>query len=99
MAKKFNPNECASCKRAVGVSVGYAPFRVTDARGGDDEVFCAQCFVYVRSPREPFRFTPGCYVPVKCGACSCVGVAVGQDACPMCASRSVILLPPEPGVC
>lgn len=95
--------KCASCKKDVGVEVGIAPFFVdasasTPGEKAKHEAFCPTCFVYVRSPREPQRFMPGMYVPVKCAKCGLTTVAIGSDACGQCGSRHVVMLPPVLGV-
>lgn len=94
---------CASCKRDVGVEAGQVPFFVDDCAStsgekAKHEAFCPTCFVYVRSPREPGRFPPGVFVPMKCARCGLSSVAVGSLSCMQCSSRHVVLLPPEPGV-
>jgi len=94
---------CASCKCDVGKEAGKIPFNVDDSAStpGDrarHECFCPQCFVYVRSPREPDRWRPGCFAAIKCARCKLESVAIGQPACIQCGSPAVILLPPKPGV-
>lgn len=94
---------CASCKRQVGKEAGSVAFNVDDSAStsgekAKHECFCPTCFVYVRSPREPERFTPGFYVPVKCTACGLASVSIGQPGCMQCGSRIVIVMPPSPGV-
>lgn len=94
---------CASCGREVGKEAGCIPFHVDDsATTGTEkakhECFCPTCFVYVRSPREPSRWRPGCFLALKCGKCGLESVAIGQDSCMQCGSRSVVMLPPKPGV-
>lgn len=92
---------CVSCKRDVGVEAGCVPFNVDDhasLAGDHHECFCPTCFVYVRSPREPDRWRPGCFVPIKCGGCGLESVAIGQDSCLQCGSRSVVILLPKLGV-
>lgn len=92
---------CASCGCDVGKEAGKIPFFVDDSAtgGGTHEPFCARCFVYVRSPREPQRFRPGTFIPLKCCKCGLESVGVGLPACIQCRSVHVIVLPPEPGVC
>lgn len=70
--------------------LGRTPFFVDDhaqQSGDHHEAFCPQCFVYVRSPREPARFPPGYFIPVKCGRCGVESVAVGQQSCPQCGAH------------
>jgi hypothetical protein len=94
---------CASCKCDVGEEAGRIPFHVDDSAStpGDrakHECFCPTCFVYVRSPREPERWRPGFFVPIRCTNCKLESVSIGQDACMQCGSRIVVVLPPKPGV-
>lgn len=94
---------CASCKCDVGTEAGKVPFNVDDSattsgEAAKHECFCPTCFVYVRSPREPDRWKPGQFVPIKCGTCGLESVAIGQDTCMQCGSRSVVVLPPKPGI-
>lgn len=93
---------CASCKRDVGKEVGRIPFNVDDSASTSGEkarheCFCPACFVYVRSPREPQRWKPGCFVAVKCANCKLESVSVGVGSCMQCGSRAVVALPPVPG--
>ncbi len=95
--------QCASCKRDVGAEAGRLPFFVDDCASepgekAKHEAFCPQCFVYVRSPREPHRFRPGTFVPLRCAKCKLESVAIGSDFCGNCGARTVILLPPLPNV-
>src|SRR5579859_7766014 len=90
---------CVSCACELGVEVKVLPFFVDDcatARGDDGaakhEPFCPQCFVYVRSPREPERFMPGAFAAIKCGKCGLTSVAPGHVICGQCRSRNVVML-------
>lgn len=103
---------CASCKRDVGAQAGRIPFNVDDSattpgERAKYECFCPQCFVYVRSPREPERWRPGCFTPIlctgpKCGALESVAMHGNHDGRPICmhcnSSSSVLVLPPLNGV-
>lgn len=94
---------CVSCKREVGEEAGCIPFNVDDSattqtEKAKHECFCPTCFVYVRSPREPERWRPGCFVPIKCGGCGLESASIGRKACMYCGSRAVVVLPPVPGV-
>lgn len=95
---------CAACKREVGAKAGCIPFNVDDSAStsgerAKHECFCPRCFVYVRSPREPERWRPGCFIPIRCAACTLESVAIGQVACMQCRSPNVVVLPPQIGVC
>lgn len=100
---------CASCKREVGVEAKRLPFNVDDhATAGEKahyEAFCPQCFVYVRSPREPQRWPPGFFIPVKCLGPRCDGLESvttscndnGKPVCPNCQGSRTLVLPPKLG--
>lgn len=110
MARKSETNEggsvtslpaCISCGCEVGKEAGKIPFFCDDGDAGEQskyEAFCPTCFVYVRSLREPARFIPGRYVPIKCAGCGLTSVAIGVDSCMQCRSSNVLVLPPVVGV-
>lgn len=101
---------CASCKRDVGIAAGRLPFNVDDSastsgEAAKHEAFCPQCFVYVRSPREPERWRPGCFVPIRCSSVRCAGLESvtvhvseeGRPVCMQCGSGTALVLPPKLG--
>lgn len=95
--------QCKSCKRDLGKETGCLPFFVDDSAStpgetAKHEAFCPTCFVYVRSPREPRRFVPGSFIPVKCTKCGLSSVSCGSITCGQCGSRNIIVLPPQPGI-
>lgn len=92
-AAKYTGPTCCACRREIGVAAKVTPFSVNDGEGGPYESFCPTCFVFARAPLEPHRFHQGAFVPVKCGACGVESVAIGQDACGQCGSRTVVVLP------
>lgn len=95
--------QCAACKCDVGKEAGKIPFFVDDSASttgerAKHEAFCPQDFVYVRSPREPERWRPGQFVPVKCSSCGLESVSIGRGSCMQCGSRAVVVLGPKAGV-
>lgn len=91
--------ECKNChcpvgERETGESPRVLPFRV-DQGQSDWETFCPSCFVYLRAPKEPNRFTRGAYAPVHCCACQWDSVATGLLKCVLCGSRHVIVVGPK----
>ena len=95
-----NPGEpvsttCVHCQAPVGGDTGEIPMRVADARGGDEELWCPQCFVWKRAPLEPHRFHWSAIAAVKCTGCGVVSVDVGRGACAQCSATRVFVLPPK----
>lgn len=82
--------ECKSCKAPVGDGPKVLPMRV-DGGNDDWETFCPPCFVHVRAPLEPLRFT-GQYAAVHCSGCGFDSVAAGLMRCGNCGKRSALLL-------
>ncbi len=87
---------CVNCRALVGGETGEIPMCVPDARGGDSEVWCPQCFTWKRAPLEPHRFHWDSIAAVRCGRCGVIAVDFGRGDCPQCSARMVTALPPKP---
>jgi hypothetical protein len=84
--------ECKNCKAPLGDAPKRAPVQVDDAHGGEREMFCARCFVYVRAPLEPERYARDALTPLSCVACGWESVAIGPARCAQCRSTLVLAL-------
>jgi hypothetical protein len=87
--------ECKSCHTHLGDAPKVLPMRVD---GGDEdwETFCPPCFVHIRAPLEPLRFT-GQYVAVHCAGCGYDSVAAGLMRCGNCGKRTALVALPAKG--
>lgn len=85
--------QCVNCRAPVGGDTGEIPMRVPDERGGDQETWCPQCFVWKRVPLEPHRFHGGSIAAVRCGRCDATSVDFGRRACSQCLAPLISALP------
>ena len=83
---------CINCREPVGQDTGVVPLRVPDERGGDEETWCPQCFVWKRALLEPHRFHWDSITAVKCARCGAISVDFGRRACGQCLAPHVMTL-------
>jgi hypothetical protein len=82
--------ECKNCHEPVGDGPKIMPMRV-DGGNDDWEIFCPQCFVFVRAALEPLRFS-GRYAAVHCSGCGFDSIANGIMRCGYCARRTALII-------
>ena len=79
--------ECCNCSSPLGEEAKELPMFV------DSEVWCPQCFVWLRAPKEPERFAGGAFDAIKCVKCEVKSVDCGHGVCNQCGWRGKISLP------
>ena len=90
--------QCVNCRETVGGDTRQVPLRIPDERGGAEETWCPQCFVWKRALLEPHRFHWHSIAAVKCGRCGAISVDFGRRACSQCFAPFLMVLPAKPVV-